>query len=131
MSAFTIAIADFAKKAEGNADLVVRKVAREVLKRVVMKSPVDTGRFRANWNVGIEKVGVTTKSVDPTGGETILRGSAEIQAGVPGQSIWISNALPYARRLEYGYSKQTPAGMVRITLAEFSGILGAAVKGLP
>lgn len=35
-----------------------------------------------------------------------------------GNIYWLSNNLPYIERLEYGYSKQTPAGMVRLSIEE-------------
>ena len=38
----------------------------------------------------------------------------------PGESIWISNNLPYITALEDGHSKQAPAGMVALSLAEVS-----------
>ena len=53
MGQFALQLAEFAKKAGGNADLVVKKVAIDLLARVVMRSPVDTGRFRSNWAVTI------------------------------------------------------------------------------
>ncbi len=38
----------------------------------------------------------------------------------PGQTIWILNSLPYAKRLEYGWSKQAPGGMVRLAVQNYS-----------
>jgi hypothetical protein len=40
-----------------------------------------------------------------------------------GSIFYLTNNLPYGERLEYGYSKQAPSGMVRITLAEYEKIL--------
>jgi hypothetical protein len=39
--------------------------------------------------------------------------------------------MPYALRLEYGWSKQAPAGMVRVTVAEFQAVVNAAVTNTP
>jgi hypothetical protein len=47
-----------------------------------------------------------------------------------GEIIYLTNSLPYARRLEYGWSKQAPAGMVRITVANFERHLQNQIKGL-
>jgi hypothetical protein len=45
---------------------------------------------------------------------------------------YISNNLPYMHRLEFeGWSKQAPAGMVRVSVAEFQQFLTAAVESLP
>ncbi|MFS1538215.1 MAG: hypothetical protein ACL7BU_05405 [Candidatus Phlomobacter fragariae] len=35
------------------------------------------------------------------------------------KSVYFSNVVPYAYRLEIGHSKQAPNGMVRITAQEF------------
>lgn len=89
---------------------------------VVLKSPVDKGRFKGNWNLAIGSMDAsTTEAVDPAGGQTINRAAGAISAysaieGFP--VINITNALPYAERLEDGYSAQAPGGMVGLTVAE-------------
>ena len=130
MGAFSVAIGEFAKRAGANAELVARKVGIDALTSIVRRSPVDTGRFRANWQVGIDAVGKRTDDVDKAGNATIAQGAGQIGQTALGDSIWISNSLPYASRLEYGYSKQAPLGMVRVTIAEFEHSIDAAVKGL-
>jgi hypothetical protein len=40
---------------------------------------------------------------------------------------YLQNNLPYAWRLETGYSKQAPAGIVGITALEFGGIVDDVV----
>jgi hypothetical protein len=51
---FELDIQRFVDKANGNINLVVRKVALDLFTRVIMKSPVDTGRFGAigRWRSG-------------------------------------------------------------------------------
>ncbi|WP_050980187.1 HK97 gp10 family phage protein [Sinorhizobium sojae] len=98
---------------------VVQKVALQALRGVVMKSPVDTGRFRGNWTVSVDAKDTSiTDATDKGGGETIAKGAALIAALPPYRTVWISNNLPYARRLETGWSKQAPAGVVALTIAE-------------
>lgn len=46
-----------------------------------------------------------------------------------GGTVKIINDQPYAYRIEYGWSGQAPAGMVRINIADFSGILNDKSKG--
>ena len=45
-----------------------------------------------------------------------------------GDTAYLVNNLPYAVPLEYGHSSQAPAGMVRVTIAEFQQIVEAAVR---
>lgn len=103
---------------------IIRKIALEALRRVTLKTPVDTGRARGNWfvQIGAEGFEVST-AVDPTGAVTIARGSAVIGTyrevkGFPMISIY--NNLPYINRLEHGWSKQAPAGMVVVTVTELT-----------
>lgn len=147
MAEFADAVAAFAKKTTAKLDFIPRKVAMEVLKRVVMRSPVGNvrnwktkypphgyvgGRFRGNWQVGIGTfpTGELTR-IDPTGSTAIADGTARIMAAKPTQkdaSINIVNNLPYGEPLEKGHSKQAPQGMVSITVAEFGGIVEEAVR---
>lgn len=124
-AAFMIEIDAEFKLAEDELQVAVAKVATDALSRVVFKTPVDTGRARGNWFVEFGGSGVeTTEAVDAGGGSTIARGAAKIDTyqnveGWPIISLY--NNLPYAERLENGYSSQAPAGMVAVTVAELSG----------
>ncbi|HEY0860671.1 MAG TPA: hypothetical protein VGE19_07160 [Pseudoxanthomonas sp.] len=130
---FGLDIARFVEKAKAAPEQVVRKVGLDLASRVVLRSPVDTGRFRANWNVAFGRVDtLTTPSTDKTGGKTLERVRVQINGWTPGQDIYLTNSLPYAIPLEYGWSKkQAPQGMVRITVAEFQTFVNAAVAELP
>lgn len=104
--------------------LIAMKIAIEALNRVVMKSPVDTGRFRANWTVAVGQQDLTTsEQVDPSGNATIAKGSAIILGQKGPAVIWISNNLPYAQALENGHSQQAPMGMVALTYNELMQIV--------
>jgi hypothetical protein len=119
--------------AKQKQELFYKKLALEVMTRVVMKSPVDTGRFRANWNVGYGTPNLRTDTItDASGGHTIAANTAGIMGlQIDGKTIWITNSLPYAYRLEYeGWSRQAPGGMVRVTLAELSGLVSGIAREL-
>lgn len=131
MADFAQQIAAFVKKTEARADQVLRKVGIEVASSVVRKSPVDTGRFRANWLASIEAPNTRTfDASDLSGQATIAAAARQINKARLGQVIWISNNLPYAQRLENGYSQQAPSGMVRVTVAEWQGYLNRVAKQL-
>ena len=95
---------------------------------MTVKSPVDTGRFRGNWNVALDvKSGAVDYSLsyaDWPASDQAARQSINAFT-IKNNGIWISNNLPYARRLEFGWSKQAPAGMVRITMIEVQSWLSA------
>ncbi len=108
----------------------VRSVSLQGLKMVMMKSPVDEGTFRGNWNIGVNTIddstdkgagGNTAKyTVD---NETLQRGNKRIGSIKAGDGINISNALPYAMKIEHGHSDQAPAGVVRVTEYELKNWL--------
>lgn len=94
----------------------IRKIALELLKKVTMKSPVDTGRFRANWMVGIGGADETT--TESTVNDAMMRGSIVLTAYRALKQIFITNNLPYAAALEHGHSQQAPLGVAEISVAE-------------
>ncbi len=102
----------------------VRWLALEVLRRVVLRTPVKTGRLRGNWQIGINASpdGIVDKN-DPGGSQTIQSGTGKIMSVKFAQQIFITNNLPYAIAIEDGHSKiKAPAGMVAVTLAELRSI---------
>jgi hypothetical protein len=122
---FRARVAKRIEKAKGKHELFYKKMTLEIMSSVIMKSPVDTGRFRANWFVGYGMPNIKTDQLtDKSGTSTIASNQAAIMAiKVDGQTIFVTNSLPYGYRLEYeGWSQQAPVGMVRVTLAELSGI---------
>ena len=96
-----------------------REVAIDVDQRVVLKTPVDTGRARANWVVGFSRpVRRARRTVDQSGGATIVENTRKIQQAKDFVNVWISNNLPYINELENGSSRQAPAGMARLAVNE-------------
>lgn len=122
---FKLALSQFAAKAGDNADKAVRGVVLEIGSRVVVRSPVDTGRFRSNWFYS--RGGPTSDTTAQTG-VTSVNGADVVSGKAAGDVFYIQNNLPYAWALERGHSKQAPAGMVGLTVLEFSGIVDQAVR---
>lgn len=140
---FSDDLAKFSDKAKGRMADVVRKVVIDVGERLVMRSPVGDGtlwqtspppgyvggRFRANWQYGYGSMPPgDLPDIDKTGAASNTR----IRSGVTGAPVagihYICNNLPYAQRLEDGYSKQAPTGMVALTVVEFGGVVQGAAK---
>ncbi|NNC01893.1 HK97 gp10 family phage protein [Corallococcus exiguus] len=126
---FSKQVQAFVKATEARANEVVRKTALGVLANVVTASPVDTGRFRGNWQVGIgDRPAGTVDAEDKDGSAVVSREGAKLEGVAVGETVFITNNLPYARRLEFGWSQQAPKGMVRVTLAQVDEILEEAAK---
>lgn len=132
LGTFVLDIQRFVDKANGNVDLVVRKVALDLFRRVIMKSPVDTGRFKGNWQVAIGAIPAGTIEVDDkSGAVSIARVDAAVLGLRAGDVIYLVNNLEYARALEYGHSKQAPGGMVRLSVAEYGAVVVQAAGEVP
>lgn len=125
---FALDLAKFAEKAGKRADVAVGEIVANIAAAVDARSPVDTGRFRANWNYGLGAPDLSVSmATDPTGAKTIGRIVAKIPTEAAGKVHFISNSLPYAQRLENGWSKQAPAGIVSRTVVEFQKFADEAV----
>jgi hypothetical protein len=122
--------------AKDQQEAAIKKVVIDLFSDVIAKSPVDTGRFRGNWQCGINSRPTgTVNTVDKTpagsaGGNAIAQMAVKVAASRGAKEYWLVNNLPYAGVLEYGRangqpgSQQAPAGMVRISLAAFNGKYG-------
>lgn len=117
---FALDISRWCKNAKADTKSVVQKIAMETFKRVILRSPVDTGRFRANWGVmvGSPYTGFDEAARDKSGSSAIGKAqTATINWNAQGL-ITMCNNVAYSHKLEYGHSKQAPSGMVRVTAAE-------------
>jgi hypothetical protein len=124
--------------------VVVRKMAYDAFTRLTMRTPVDTGRARASWDI---KQGSPSDFIpDPIEGKNAGSGNTDLGTGMTGNSlgagaltggtthevtgaleavtgrevVYITTALDYMRYLEQGHSKQAPSGMVALTVAEMA-----------
>jgi hypothetical protein len=123
----------FLRKVEEQVGIEVltfqKKIALDVFSGVVLMTPVDTGRARGGWQIGINTRVTAEGNADKSGGSTIRTGSARIGLLSDYGTIFITNNVPYITTLDQGlfvppdsnkvvdgYSKQAPAGMVDVTL---------------
>lgn len=118
--AFDKQIEAFAKKASISIDRAIRGTSIKLFSAIILASPVDTGRFRANWQASNERPasGEVSGFADP-----VNKVATYINGAPFANEFTLANNLPYAYKLEFGYSDQAPQGMVRINVARFQSIL--------
>ena len=99
---------------------IVQKIAFDIWTKLILKTPVDTGRARAGWGLSIGEPAVTVPAAEnyPKGYTGAPPPIPDVKAVDGTQVVWILNAVEYIERLEEGHSQQAPAGMVRLSLME-------------
>jgi hypothetical protein len=87
---------------------IIDQIVTELYNRIVLTTPIDTGRARANWTHSLDTVDTTTS--ESTSYKTI----SSIGKVPEGKDVvvYIANHLEYVYSLEHGHSGQAPQGMV-------------------
>lgn len=102
----------------GVAAKVRNDIAIEVLAETFRRIPVKTGHARKNIQVSLSGPYVSEiPGVEPRGMATFRREAAKLMKAPFDADVWITNGVPYARRLEEGWSKQAPSGWLAISIA--------------
>lgn len=108
--AFSQDITDFILKTGLRADIVLRKLAFDAYLGLLLRSPVDQGRYRASHRIAINRVDPSVEEPDDAPydepSDLEIKANATIGGASIGDSIFITNNLPYAQPLEDGHSKQ-------------------------
>jgi hypothetical protein len=122
-------------------DRVVRTSVVEIGNRVVLRSPVGDakywqsppppgyvgGRFRGNWQHGFNAIPSGSLDVTDKTGDATISGIKSGALSNPSAGItYIVNNLPYAQRIENGWSRQAPEGIVSLVELEFPEIFRRA-----
>lgn len=120
----TIRVADIGDYASQQMEKLLRVAVLETDSRLKQASPVDTGRFRASWQVGENSAGGGEK---PEGNYSGIPAIDRIgyQQEKLGNVYSVHNNLPYAERLAANppHSKQTPPGWVQGIAKDIQGFV--------
>lgn len=126
---FALSLMRFRDQTLDDMDEIFRRMVIEIGSTVIRLSPVDTGRFRGNWQFTVdEPASASLDNYDKTGHDTIARLVADAQHLTFGQTAYLVNNLVYGIPLEYGHSNQAPTGFVRTTLDGFNQMVDEAVR---
>ena len=130
----TGSMSQIVSRVNGRIDDKIRAATSEVFKNIIMMTPVGNpsqwknpasapegyvgGNARGNWHCTIGS---------PFVGEDRTSTVEKIQSTIPrraGSVVYLTNNVPYIGALEYDFhSRQAPAGMVRVSVALFEGVL--------
>ena len=133
---FTLDVKAFCEKAKKNPETVMRAVSLKLFSAIIQASPVDTGRFRMNWQAaGPTPRGGIVAGEDKTGSSATASAQTFITNSAAWQEFTLTNNLPYANVIEFGgypgdgpntiggFSKQAPNGCVRVNVMRFQRLL--------
>jgi hypothetical protein len=129
------------ERAGEKKDKLAVMLAMEVLRRLIDGSPVGNaslwknpasapegyvgGRFKANWQVEYGGPDLSNSlPPDSFGSGSMGRGKTKVQQWNVTGKLFITNSMPYCKRIEYdSWSQQAPAGVVRITVKNFKQLV--------
>ena len=129
---FNRRINKFRRQCKLSTEVIIRRVAMELLRRILVKNPVATGRSRAGWYSATVGLGLpwTDEGDSPsniTRGKTEGRFHNNLKHPMD-KYVLIINNVYYVLHLEYGSSDQAPAGMVRVSIREMMGIVPKEIQ---
>ena len=121
---FALDVSKFVEKAKKNPEKAMRQVSIKLFSAIIKASPVDTGRFRMNWMAsgGTSASGITD-ATDKSGNTATGNATSFILKAADWREFTLTNNLPYAQRLEYGWSQQAPQGFVRVNVSRFQQLI--------
>ncbi len=112
---------------------VHRKLTLEGLRRITMRTPVETGHAKINWQIGVGEMpqGVKGKRVRRKKGEPRADSNAafakvmaeegpKVEQIPPFGVSFVTNNVEYIGDLEDGHSRQAPQGMMALSFAELA-----------
>ena len=109
------------KKSMATAEKVVKETYFDTFNDTIIASPIDEGLFRANWLAAYDSIDGSLMPIgtNPAGSMVAELARLDIKEE---RLFYMTNSLPYAYRLENGWSDQAPKGMVKVSAARFESI---------
>ncbi len=136
---------DLSKAIDGvkeDRDKIVRGTLIQISSNVIKRTPVGKpslwaesslpapkgyvgGSLRGAWQASLNSpdFSITNRKQDSPIGAANAEAVNVANRVEVGQTFYLTNPLPYARRIEFGWSGQAPQGMVRVSLAEAQQVL--------
>jgi len=138
---FSLDLSRAVENIKENRDKIARGTLISVSNTIIKRTPVGNpslwaesslpapkgyvgGSLRGSWQASIGTPSLSNiRRIDATGSAPSADAVAAAGSLVAGQTFYLTNNLPYANRVEFGWSKQAPKGMVRRTVVEAQQIL--------
>ena len=140
---FSVDVREFAEKAMISVEKAKQYAAIEIFGAVIKATPVGNpaiwknpaprgytgGRLRGNWRTSVRDPDlIAIARIDKNGTETAKEMTAAVRSAVGDDTIFMTNNLPYAQAVEFGWSQQAPTGMVRVAILGFQNAVAEGAK---
>lgn len=127
---FALALKKFGEVTREEAKVIFQKITIDLDTRVVLGTPVDEGVARGNWypSLNSPSSSMDENKKDKSGGAAISAATGIAMGAKLGDTIWLTNNLPYILPLENGHSQQAPQGMVDINLNAIAAQYGGKIE---
>ena len=137
---FSISLGKAVAKRKDEAEKKIKGTLFSISSSIIIGTPVGNpslwmskppkgyvgGSLRGGWNASIGRIDISQSGkIDASGGDTIGSMSVSIENLELGDTFYLTNPLPYAWRVEYGWSSQRPKGMVRQAIMQANQYLRA------
>lgn len=110
---------------------LMRMATKDFYQKIIISTPVDTGRARWGWNI---TVNAPSNTVPPPGNYPKPTFDSHMEDPIYSitvtDAIYITNNVPYIKRLNAGYSKNHPARFVELAAARVQAAVGKPWKKL-
>ena len=132
---FTDDINDFVLNVDKTNEKIVKNTTIKLWSAIIKSSPVDTGRFRANWfpsgKAPSDEMNLRLSSENAA----LTRVRKSVKAQEDYTAFHLTNNLPYAEVIEFGgypgngpntvggFSKQAKKGVVRTNIKRFNKLI--------
>lgn len=126
---FELQIKEFENMTTEKSELLFKKVCFDLSNSIIMDTAVLSGRARGNWQPDINSIQNDVLEIeDKSGNATVTKVASQTNNLKLGQYFTLTNNLPYILRLEYGWSKKSPNGMLGINVMRFQQFVNQANK---
>ncbi len=143
---FSASIGKWAGDTITRTENVGKQAAIALFRGIILDTPVDTGRLRANWQASADSPVFSQLALDDKdGAQTVEKMTTVVLAQGQDFTVYMTNSLTYALVVEYGeykdkdgnpangphtiggYSIQAPAGMARRNMTRINTNLNKAL----
>lgn len=129
---FSATVDDWVRATEQRMLALFRESTQRVASIAANAVPVDTGYARASVRASTESMPSIDASAKAKAGQNYPADFGNITLTIAGahlgQTIYIGWTANYVQYLEYGHSKQAPAGFVRIAAAQWQRVVAEVTE---